>query len=202
VLLQSRAKPLFAVIISAGLLAYLVELRAILRARKRRKLDWALKSFLTAAGLLVPVMGIGCVLSWPDLPMNRFTGQLENVYGLVALLGVVTIAILGMLFKIVPFLVWQARYSPLIGRSKVPSLADLYSARLQAWSYWLYLGGLAAMIVAALLGHEAAVRGSCVLLASGLGLFALNLGRILSHLRWPRVETFTVQNPAAGTAPA
>ncbi|HVR36759.1 MAG TPA: hypothetical protein VMS21_13000 [Methylomirabilota bacterium] len=50
------------------------------------------------------------------------TTQFENVYGFPGFAGVVTFALLGMLYKIVPFLVWYASYSRAIGRSKAPSL--------------------------------------------------------------------------------
>ena len=58
-------------------------------------------------------------------------------------LGVVSFAIIGMFYKIIPFLVWYGSYSRQIGLSKVPSLADLYSPRLQAVGYWTYVAGLA-----------------------------------------------------------
>ena len=85
------------------------------------------------------------------------TAQLEIVYGFLAFIGVVTFAILGMLYKVVPFLVWYSSYSKVIGRSKVPSLADLYSHPLQATGYWLFLAGLLLMSVATALGHEMCV---------------------------------------------
>ena len=73
------------------------------------------------------------VLAWPHLPLTMLTAQLENVYGFLAFIGVVTFAILWMLYKVVPFLVWYASYSKAIGRSKVPSLADLYSPARKTW---------------------------------------------------------------------
>jgi hypothetical protein len=175
-------------VIIAGLGVYAVELRAILRARKRRTLDWGLKYFLTALSLLAPLSGLAVVLCWPTLPPNEFTTQLENVYGFLALFGVVTFAILGVLFKIVPFLVWYARYSKEIGRHKVPSLADLYSNRLQATTYWLYVTGLLATSISVGLANETGVGWSFGLIVAALIAFAVNMGIILSHLLRPRLE--------------
>ncbi len=76
--------------------------------------------------------------------MTPFTMQLENVYGLLALVGLVGLAILGMLYKIVPFLVWFHSYSRQIGRAKVPALGEMYSVPLQVAGYWTYLAGLLA----------------------------------------------------------
>jgi hypothetical protein len=185
VLFQSRLKPVGAAMVVAGLVLYGMEMRAILQARKRRTLDWALRQFLAALALLPLVAVIGVVLSWPSLPLTGFTGQLENVYGFLALIGVVTLAVLGMLYKVVPFLVWYASYSREIGRRKVPSLAELYSVRLQVASFGLLLAGILGTALATALAHEAAVRWGTGVLAAGLILFGWNLGLILRHLIRP-----------------
>ena len=199
ILLRHPLKLAFALVAVAGLLCYGLELMAILRARKRRALDWGLKSFLTAIGLLVPLGGLALGLSWPGLPLTTLTGQLENVYGFVALLGVVSFAIIGMFYKIIPFLVWYGSYSRQIGLSKVPSLADLYSPGLQAAGYWSYLAGLAATTVAIVLANAVAVRCGCALLALSLATLALNVVRMLSHLVRPRLEPLSLR-PALNTA--
>src|SRR5208283_5944374 len=130
---------------------------AILSARKRQPLDWGLTSFLTAISLLAPLSGLGLVLSWPGLPLNTLTGRLENVYGFLALAGVVSFAIIGMFYKIIPFLVWYGSYSRQIGLRKVPSLADLYSPALQALGYWAYVAGLVGTTIAMVLANAVAV---------------------------------------------
>jgi hypothetical protein len=200
ILVGSVWKLACALVVIAGLALYGWEFVAILRARKRRHLDWSLRYFLTAVALLAPVSVIGVVLAWPNLPATLLTTQLENVYGFLALMGVVTFAILGMLCKIVPFLVWYHRYSHQLGRCPVPALADLYSARIQAIGYWLYLGGLLATSVAIALGHQAGVRWSCALLAAGVGLFLLNMVKVLSHLVRPETRQLGLRIAAEGVA--
>ncbi|MFO1476700.1 MAG: hypothetical protein U1F98_08620 [Verrucomicrobiota bacterium] len=181
-LLRSPWKFVFAAVLAAGVTVYFVELRAILRARQRRAQDWGLLYFFTALAALGACTALGLVLSWPWLPANAFTGQLENLYGFTALFGGVALAILGMLYKILPFLVWYARYSPDIGRRKVPSLSDLYSPRLQAAGYWTFLAGMIATGIAILAGSTRAMPAGCGLLAASLVIFAANAARILSHL--------------------
>lgn len=187
ILMSSRWKPAFAVMMILAFALYGWELIAILRARKRRALDWGVKYFLTAISLLVPTAGLALVLSWPDLPLNTFTGQLENTYGFLGLLGVVSFAVIGMLYKIVPFLVWFGAYSKHIGRAQVPALADMYSTGLQAAGYWTYLGGLIITAVAIVSSNTTAVRWGCALLAFSLTCLALNVGIILSHAIRPRL---------------
>ena len=197
ILLRHPLKFAFALLVVAGLACYGLEIVAILRARKRRSLDWGLKSFLTAISLLAPLSILALVLSWPGLPLTTLTGRLENVYGFLGLAGVVSFAIMGMFYKIIPFLVWYGSYSTQIGLRKVPSLADLYSPGLQAAGYWTYLAGLAATTIAILFGNAAAVTGACVLLVLSLATLALNVAKILSHLVRPRMEPFNLR-PALG----
>jgi hypothetical protein len=185
VLFQSRWKPAAAGLLVAGLTVFGLEMGAIVRARKRAQLDWGIRYFVTALQLLAPVCGIGLVLSWPALPLTQITGQLENVYGFLALVAVVSLAILGMLYKIVPFLVWWARYSREVGRKKVPSFAELYSARLQVVGYWLFLAALAGTTAGALMGHERVTQAGCATLAASLTVFAANMLLILRHF-WRR----------------
>jgi cbb3-type cytochrome oxidase subunit 1 len=188
ILLRSAWKLAWALVILAALGVYVWELASILRARKRPVLDWGLKYFLTAVGLLAPLAALAVVLCWPGLPATPLTTQLENVYGFLGLVGLVGLAILGFLYKIIPFLVWYHSYSPLIGRAKVPALADLYSPTLQAAGYWLYLAGLLAVSVATALGRERAVQAGTLLLLASLLIFGLNLGKMLVHFFQPRME--------------
>jgi hypothetical protein len=197
ILWQSPLKFIFASVIVAGLAIYGWEILAILRARNRRVLDWGMKYFLTAIALLVPLSAVALALSWSRLPVTAFTMQLENVYGLLALLGLVGLAILGMLYKIVPFLVWFHSYSRQIGRAKVPALADMYSVPLQIAGYWTYLAGLIVTAAATAWSHEMGIRWGCGLLALSLAIFAVNLGKILSHFVRPKIEPFAAKTFSA-----
>ena len=188
ILLSSPWKFPFSFVVLAGLTLHGLEVTAILRARKRRALDWGLTYFLSAIALLLPVSLLGIVLAWPKLPVTMLTSQLENVYGFLAFVGVVSFAIMGMLYKVVPFLVWYARYSKAIGRGKIPSLASLYSSGLQAVSYWLFLSGLVLTTIPTALGHEKGVQAGCLVLLASTLVFVANMGRIHSHLTHPRIE--------------
>lgn len=188
ILCRSPWRLAFAWIIVGALVLYALELRAILRARRRRALDWGIRYFLTAVGLMLPLAILAVVLSWPGLPANRYTLQLENVYGLLGLLGVVTFAVIGMLYKIIPFLVWFGTYSRHIGRAQVPALADMYSARWQAIGYWLFLVGLLATLVATECSSAAGVRWAFAGLTASLVVFGGNVARMLRHLVRPQLK--------------
>ncbi len=192
ILLHNRWKVPFAFIMVAAIGIYGWELTAILRARKRRVLDWGITYFLTAVALLLPVSLLAIVLSWPGLPINTITGQLENLYGFLGLVGVVTFAIIGMLYKIVPFLIWFRRYSPEIGRARVPALAEMYSKRLQALGYWTWLAGLAVICVAIVCANQTGVRWGSALLALSVATLGVNVGTILTHFFRPKLTRLAI----------
>jgi hypothetical protein len=197
---RSQLKVLFTGIAVLGLVLYGLELLAILRARKRRVIDWAVKSFLTGLLFLVFLSPLALVLSWSGLPLNNFTGQLENAYGFVALFGLVSFAILGMLYKILPFLVWYHSYSRKIGTARVPSLADLYSLRVQVAGFVFHLAGLLGAIIAILVQNAWLVRSAAVLLGLGVFLLFWNTCQILQHVFWPRIEPLNVRPATDGSA--
>lgn len=187
ILLRSPWKSAFALVTITALAIYGWELRAILRARKRGALDWGIRYFLTAVALLGLLSLLAVVLSWPGLPLNPFTGQLENLYGFLGLIGMVSFAIMGMLYKIIPFLVWFGVYSKHIGRAQVPSLADMYSPRLQVIGYWSFLAGLVAICAGILRGSESVVRFGSLLFTTSVVVHVINVGKILAHVARPRI---------------
>ena len=188
ILLRSPWKLAFALAVVLALALYALELRAILRARKRAAMDWGVRGFLTAVSFMFPLSIIAAVLSWPGLPVNTYTMQLENVYGFLGLVGVVSFAIIGMLYKIIPFIVWFGTYSQHIGRAQVPSLAELYSARLQIISYWIYLAGLLTTLLAMEFSNITAVRCGTGLLAASLAVFGFNVATMLRHFVRPQLK--------------
>ncbi|HEV2456051.1 MAG TPA: hypothetical protein VGY98_17440 [Verrucomicrobiae bacterium] len=188
ILLQSALKPVFAMFVIIALAIYGVEMIGILRARKRRAVDWGVRYFLTAIALLAPLSLLACVLSWPRLPLNTFTGQLENAYGFLGLIGVVTFAVIGMLYKIIPFLVWFGAYSKHIGKAQVPALSEMYSIRLQIFGYWMFLTALPVTGFGVLASNAMDARWGCALFMTSLATFAINTIRILSHYFFPRLR--------------
>ena len=201
ILLRSGWKLGFTLLSILGLAIYGWELLAILRARKRRALDWGLKMFLGAVCLLAVESLLAVVLSWPRLPLNGFTGQLENLYGFLGLLGFVSLAVMGMLYKIVPFLVWFGTYSSKVGFSQVPSLSELYSARLQKTGFAFYACGLVLGGAGIVMAHGLLVRGGAVLLCFSAATLVLNIGFMLRHFFRPQLKPLPARTVTATNLP-
>lgn len=195
ILLRSPWKLAFAMVVIVALALYGIELAAILRARKRRALDWGIKSFLTAVILLLPMSALAIALSWPGLQLNEFSGRLENLYGFLGLIGVISFAVIGMLYKIIPFLVWYGVYSKKVGLAKVPALAELYSEPLQIAGYFTFLFGLAGISTGILIGQALILQLGAISLAISVGTLWLNVGRMLAHFICPKIQPFATATP-------
>jgi hypothetical protein len=95
--------------------------------------------------------------------------------GLAALVGWLGQSMLGYLYKIVPFLVWQTRYAPFVGRQRVPLMRDLVRQRAARLSFWLINGALPLAMLCALLDWVVPFQLAAGALGVGLALAAANV---------------------------
>jgi hypothetical protein len=154
--------------------------------RKRPGLDWGLRFVLTATAFLAPAAVLGVAMA-----MDRLAGpRVALAYAVVALGGWVSLTIVGMMLKIVPFLVWYRVYSPRAGREPVPTLAQISWPRAEGLAYLLLTAGVALLAATVLGGQVVWIRTAGVALALGSLAFAAALARVLGHLyagarTWP-----------------
>jgi hypothetical protein len=146
--------------------------------RKRPGLDWGLRFVLTATAFLAPAAVLGVAMA-----ADRLAGpRVALAYAVVMLGGWISLTIVGMMLKIVPFLVWYRVYSPRAGREPVPTLAQLAWPRAEALAYLLLTTGVALLAATVLVGETAWVRAAGALLALGSLAFAAALARVLGCL--------------------
>jgi hypothetical protein len=173
---------------AAGHLAWVSEMAA---SRKRPALDWGLRCALTGTAFLVPAAGLGLGFALGVVEGPR----LGLAYGVLALGGWVSLTIVGMLFKIVPFLVWYRVYGPRVGKARVPTLAQLSWSPGEAMTCWFLSLGVAALAAALGIGHPSWIRVAGVTVTLGALAFAVSLGRVLSHLAPGRVAAASATTP-------
>lgn len=160
--------------------------------RKRPGLDWGLRFVLTATAFLPPAAVLGVALA-----TDRLAGpRVALAYAVVMLGGWMSLTIVGMMLKIVPFLVWYRTFSPRAGREPVPTLAQLSWPRAEGLAYVLLTGGVVLLAAMVLVGEAAGIRAAGALLALGSLAFAAALARVLGYLS-ARTRTWTPQ--AAGS---
>jgi hypothetical protein len=128
-----------------ALILYFYQIYVIYKTRVRLDNDIYLHSLLFSYGSLVLSIIMGII--YLIIPNE----QLLLTLGWVLFLGYITFIITGHLYKIVPFLVWYERFSPLIGKQKVPMLADMvpvFSSKFQFGftSIGVIIGGLGILL--------------------------------------------------------
>jgi hypothetical protein len=106
-------------------------------------------------------------------------------YAVLVLGGWASLSVVGMMLKIVPFLVWYRVYSPQVGRAPVPTLAALGWPAAEAVAWALLTAGILGLALAAALGRVGFIALSAAVLAAGALAFAASLGRALLHLVGP-----------------
>lgn len=164
--------------VGAAVMGHLASLVGMARADRRPPLDGALRFVLTGAAALAvaTVMGLGFAFDLLDGP------RLGLAYVALVLGGWISLTIIGMMLKIVPFLVWYRVYAPLAGRAPVPTLAELSWPWPERCAYVLLTIGTAALAAAAAAGDVGWIRAAGFVTGAGALAFALAVGAPLRHL--------------------
>ncbi|SHO80809.1 hypothetical protein MNB_SV-15-458 [hydrothermal vent metagenome] len=106
-----------------ALILYFYQIYLIYTTRVRMEKDIYLYSLLFSYSNLILALIMGVIyLIFPN-------ENLLLAIGWTIFMGYIAFIINGHLYKIVPFLVWYQRFSPLIGKQKVPMLADMVPVR-------------------------------------------------------------------------
>jgi hypothetical protein len=123
--------------------------------------------------LVVAVIGAVVQLIWPGI-----RSQEALIY--LLLIGWVGQSIVGYFHKILPFVIWNARYSGKQRDSQAPSVQAMVQPHLAMAVTWLLPAGVAATAVSIRLGSVPAIKASSALVAIAMLLFAMNVLRMLS----------------------
>jgi hypothetical protein len=164
--------------LAAAAAGHVVWVISMARGRKRPGLDWGLRFVLAAAGFLPLGTVLGLALAFDLLSGPR----VALAYAVLVLGGWASLSIVGMMLKIVPFLVWYRVYSPQVGRTQVPTLAALGWPAAEATAWVLLTGGILALALATASGRVDFIAVPGVALATGALAFAASLGHAVLHL--------------------
>jgi hypothetical protein len=121
-------------ILSLGSFIYQVYLIYKTRARKENDI-YVISLFTSFSSLFIAII---LVISY----FITYYQPLILTVGWLFFMGFFTFIISGHIYKIVPFLVWFEKFSPLVGKQKVPMLADMVPVRASKFQFWFSLAGL------------------------------------------------------------
>ena len=157
-----------------GLGCFLRQAYGFYRARVRKKLDVGMRFVATALGFLTTsaLLGVAVLATGGSAP------RLATAYVITGLLGGIVLYVIGFFYKIVPLLAWTARFRGRMGKEPVPTVAQLYSARLGYVQLGLMAGGVAILSAGTAAGSAHAARCGAVLFLGGVLVFLAQLGRV------------------------
>lgn len=176
----------FAALPAAAYFLQLSLMRSILKARRRGRIDAGFRYALSAYADLFAAGVVGILIALGVGRGTLLSLRLPWVYGFLVLVGWILQTVVGILSKILPFLVWQAVYARRAGLGPLPKLADLSSERLQMAGFVLFRIATVLLTVALFRGRAGELRAATSFLAVSLLPFAVHVALVISHLKKPR----------------
>ncbi|MCF6174056.1 MAG: hypothetical protein L3J44_09825, partial [Campylobacteraceae bacterium] len=119
-----------------SIFAALYQMYLIFSTRIRKQNDfWAKNMMASFATLIISffILVAGIIIKDDTLYL---------LFGFTLFFGFFTFFVVGHIYKILPFLVWYQRYSPLVGKLKVPMLNDMVHEKVADIQFWITLIGL------------------------------------------------------------
>lgn len=161
-------KTIALVLMICGIACFVIQMIVILKQRARKQNDYWAKNVMFALVCLVASV-VACTLYFVfDTP---FMGMLT---GVLFFFGFLLSFIVGHIYKILPFLIWYEKFSPLVGKQKVPLLHQMIHTKIADTQTWmLFISVIVLCLGVGLQVEKLFFIGSVLLLAS-LVLVAFN----------------------------
>jgi hypothetical protein len=169
-----------ALVIASGIVASGIAMVATLQTRRRRILEPSIRAFLGGTAILPLVTVVGLVLLFSRSSTSE---RLPAIYGALAIVGALSLIVMGMLGKIVPFLVWMTAYGPKVGRGPVPAAPSLSSRECERAWLAAHVVGLTLAIAAMWIGSVNLAHVAAWVLTAGGALYIGNLVQVAWHLK-------------------
>ncbi|MBU0925992.1 hypothetical protein KKG81_13990 [bacterium] len=125
-----------------GFIFYIYQLYLIFKTKVRKQKDIYYLYIVFAVISFILALILSCFYF---VYLNDY---ILSVAGFVFLIGFLSPIITAHLYKIVPFLVWFHRFSSLVGKQKVPMLADMVPIKSSNFGFGFYLIGFILSLVA------------------------------------------------------
>lgn len=163
----------------AAMALFVSKLFTILSRRKRKIVETTILFWQT--GLIILPLSLIILFTYQLASLN----SLVFVFALLYIVGFAAAVTNGMLYRIVPFLVWWHRFSMHIGKMKVPLLKDICPDKNARKQWTSFLTALLVLLSGILAGGDVIIR------AGGL-LFVITSAQLLYNL----ISMLRIKSPA------
>jgi len=158
-----------------GLFMYYYFVQTIYKTRARKEIDIYAKSLIFSYFSLIASLIFGIaymVFGFEPLLLSS---------GWIMFFGFFSFAVTGHVYKIIPFLVWFERFSPLVGKQKVPMLADMLPQKSSSAQFVFCAIGVVVVAVAILLQNDALIKGGASFLLMGSIAFVRSVFYMINY---------------------
>ena len=162
-----------AILVALGSYFYQVYLIAKTRARKEN--DVWVKSLVFAFFTLLLSMVFTVVFIFGGSEAWLMSA------GWFLMAGFAGFLITSHLYKIIPFLVWFERYSPLVGKEKVPMLNEMLPHRMAHYEFVFSALGVTIAGIGLLIGSGDLFKGGTTLVIAGAGFMLASVKWMLNY---------------------
>lgn len=171
------------ILILAGFVLFLLFNYDVFKHRMRRKLDIGMK--LSAIALIMFALSIlsFVALYFGNGVFGLAVGRLEILAGLMLVYGFFTGLILGQTYKTLPFIIWLYYYQKLVGKQKVPLVADLYSDKLAEIHMISFLISIVLFVVGLLFSIEIVLLFAALAMVFTSLVYGFNVYKMIFHKR-------------------
>lgn len=125
-----------------GFILFIYQLYLIFKTKVRKQKDIYYKYIVFSIVNFVLALILVCIYY---IVLNDY---ILIIAGFIFLLGFLIPIITAHLYKIIPFLVWFHRFAPLVGKEKVPMLADMVPIKSSDFGFVFYLIGFVLCLIA------------------------------------------------------
>jgi len=156
-------------LISLSVVLALYQMWLIFKGRIRKQNDFWAKNMIASFFSLILSIAILAVA------ILQNSQKLYMLFGFMLFFGFFVFIIVGHIYKILPFLVWYQRYSPLVGKIKVPMLNDMVKEKVADIQFWITLVGVILCSVSILIKVESLFVVGALMMAVATLLVIYNI---------------------------
>ena len=160
---------------AVGLLIYFYFIYTIHKTRARKEIDIYAKSLIFAYSSLMISLAFGLIY----LAVGYEPLLLASAW--MIFFGFFAFVITGHIYKIIPFLVWFERFSPLVGKQKVPMLADMLPAKSSSAQFIFGALGVVVVAIALLLEDGTILKAGASFLLMGALAFVKSVFYMINY---------------------
>ena len=148
-------------VVLVGFILFIYQLYLIFKTKVRKQKDIYYKYIVFSVVNFVTALILVCLYF---IVLNDY---FLVVAGFIFLLGFLTPIITAHLYKIIPFLVWFHRFAPLVGKQKVPMLADMVPIKSSDFGFVFYFVGFVLSLIAFSLSSDILFKSAISFLLIG-----------------------------------